>query len=412
MTTETVEQFEARARAWAQEVLPKDDPDNPPQIEDDLDDWLRQRELQKKVWEGGFAGICFPQEYGGLGLSTEYRDAYTRAVEGYQTPTRLNVPTFSIIAPVILDFGTEEQKQKYVRGALMGDIVLSQFLSEPKGGSDLAGVITRADSDGDTWVLNGNKIWSTAAYGADYGICLARTDWDAPKHRGLSMFLVPIKDQPGFTLNRIRMVTAHSDFCEEFFENLVLPADALVGEVNDGWTVASRQLVYERTAMGGGSQYTQGPRMPRPKSHDTKTPAELAKDLGKENDPFVQDRIGAAHTADVIREQLSRRVGMAMRHGVLPPTAASIMRLFHAESMWLQRDVMLDIAGGLAVAPSGPSAGAITESVEDYLMRQSGSLGGGSTEMARNLISERVLNMPREFAADRDVAFREVRQGR
>lgn len=412
MTTETVEEFETRVRAWAVENLPKDDPDNPPHVEDDLDDWNRQRALQKKVWEGGFAGICFPQEYGGLGLSTAYQEAYGRAIEGYQSPTRLNVPTFSIIAPVILDFGTEEQKQKYIRGALRGDIVLSQFLSEPKGGSDLAGVITRADRDGDTWVLNGNKIWSTAAYGADYGICLARTDWDAPKHRGLSMFMVPIKEQAGFTLNRIRMVTAHSDFCEEFFEDLILPADALVGQENDGWTVASRQLVYERTAVGGGSQYTQGPRMPRPQSHDTRTPAELAKDLGKENDPYVQDRVGAARTYEVIHEQINKRVGLAMRRGVLPPPAASIMRLFHAENMWVLRDAMVDIGGGLNVAPNGPSAGALTQGVEDFLMRQSGSLGGGSTEMARNLISERVLGMPREFAADRDVAFREVRTGR
>lgn len=412
MTTETIEEFEARARAWAAENLPPEDPDNPPHFEDDLEDWGRQRELQRKVWEGGFAGICFPQEYGGLGLSTAYQEAYGRAIHGYQTPTRLNLPTFAIVAPVILDHGTEEQKQKYVRGALMGDVILSQFFSEPKGGSDLAGVITRAERDGDTWVLNGNKIWSTAAYGADYGICLARTDWDAPKHRGLSMFMVPIKEQVGFTLNRIRMVTADSDFCEEFFEDLVLPADALVGEVNDGWTVASRQLVYERTAVGGGSQYTQGPRMPRPQNHDVQSPAELAKSLGKQDDPYVQDRVGLAHTYEVIHGQINHRVGQAMRRGALPPPAASIMRLFHAESMWTTRDVMMDVAGGLAVAPNGHYAGAITNGVEDYLMRQSASLGGGSTEMARNLISERVLGMPREYAADRDVPFREVRQGR
>jgi alkylation response protein AidB-like acyl-CoA dehydrogenase len=412
MTTETVEEFEARARAWAAEALPKDDPDSAPHIEDDLEDWHRQRALQKKVWEGGFAGICFPKEYGGLGLSTDYQEAYGRAITGYQSPTRINIPTFSIIAPVILDFGTEEQKQKYVRGALRGDIILSQFLSEPKGGSDLAGVITRAERDGDTWVLNGNKIWSTAAYGADYGICLTRTDWDAPKHRGLSMFMVPIKDQPGFTLNRIRMVTAHSDFCEEFFEDVILPADALVGQENDGWTVASRQLVYERTAVGGGSQYTQGPRMPRQQNRDSKTPAELARDLGKENDPFVQDSIGAAHTYEVISGQLNKRVGTAMMKGVMPPPAASIMRLFHAESAWKNADVLVDIAGGLGVSPNGAYAGAIGQGVEGYLMRQGGSLGGGSSEMARNIISERVLGMPREFAADRDVAFREVRNGR
>lgn len=412
MTTETVHEFEARARAWAVATLPVEDVDNPPHFEDDLEDWNRQRALQKLIWEGGFAGIGFPTEYGGLGLPAEYNAAFARAVKGYHYPSRLNVPSFSIVAPVILDFGTEEQKQFYIPGVLKGEIVLSQFLSEPKGGSDLAGVISRADRDGDTWVLNGSKIWSTAAYGADYGIALVRTDWDAPKHRGLSMIMVPIKEQPGFTLNRIRMVTAHSDFCEEFFEDLILPLDALIGEENDGWTVASRQLVYERTAVGGSSQYSQGPRMQRMKSRDSKTPAELAKDLGKQDDAYVQDRVGAAHTQEVVHQHVSARVAQAIASGALPPTAASIIRLSHAEASWMERDVMVDIAGGLGVAPNGDSEGAIRMSVDEYLMRQGGSLGGGSTEMARNIISERVLGMPREFAADRDVAFREVRSGR
>lgn len=412
MTTETVEEFETRARAWAAENLPPEDPDHPLHFEDDLEDWNRQRALQKLVWAGGFAGIGFPVEYGGLGLSTEYQAAFNRAVEGRQYPSRLNVPSLSIVAPVILDFGTEEQKQYYVRGALKGEIVLAQFLSEPKGGSDLAGVISRADRDGDTWVLNGSKIWSTAAYGADYGIALVRTDWDAPKHRGLSMLMVPIKDQPGFTLNRIRMVTAHSDFCEEFFEDMILPLDALIGEENDGWTVASRQLVYERTAVGGSSPYTQGPRTQRQVSSDRKTPAELAKSLGKQDDDFVQDRVAAAHTRQVVHRQVSARVAGAIANGALPPPAASIIRLSHAEASWLERDVMVDIAGSLGVAPNGRSAGALTMAFEEYLMRQGGSLGGGSTEMARNIISERVLGMPREFAADRDVPFREVRSGR
>jgi alkylation response protein AidB-like acyl-CoA dehydrogenase len=412
MTTETVEEFEARARAWAVENLPVEDADHPLHFEDDLEDWDRQRVLQKLIWEGGFAGIGFPKEYGGLGLSTDYQAAFGRAVEGYHYPSRLNVPSFSIVAPVILDFGTEEQKQFYIPGVLKGEIVLSQFLSEPKGGSDLAGVISRADRDGDTWVLNGSKIWSTAAYGADYGIALVRTDWDAPKHRGLSMIMVPIKDQPGFTLNRIRMVTAHSDFCEEFFEDLILPLDALIGEENDGWTVASRQLVYERTAVGGSSPFTQGPRMQRSISPDRVSAAELAKALGKQDDAYVQDRVGAAHTQEVVHQHVSARISRAIAGGSLPPTAASIIRLSHAEVAWLERDVMVDIAGGLGVAPNGPSAGAIGLGVEEYLMRQSGSLGGGSTEMARNIISERVLGMPREFAADRDVAFREVRSSR
>ena len=132
-----------------------------------------------------------------------------------------------------------------------------QLLSEPSGGSDLAGVITRADRKGDKWVINGAKTWSTSAFAADYGLMLARTDWDAPKHEGLTMFMVPI-NSPGITLRRIKQVNGSVEFCEEFFDNLELGDDAVVGEVNAGWQVASRQLYHERRAVGGGSEFASG----------------------------------------------------------------------------------------------------------------------------------------------------------
>lgn len=132
-----------------------------------------------------------------------------------------------------------------------------QLLSEPSGGSDLAGVITRADRKGDKWVINGAKTWSTSAFAADYGLMLARTNWDVPKHEGLTMFLVPI-NSPGITLRRIKQVNGSVEFCEEFFDNLELGDDAVVGEVDEGWHVASRQLYHERRAVGGGSEFASG----------------------------------------------------------------------------------------------------------------------------------------------------------
>lgn len=170
---------------------------------------------------------------------------------------------------------------------IRGDEVLVQFLSEPKGGSDLAGLITRADRDGDEWVVNGSKIWSSGAYAADYALCLARTDWDAPKHRGLTMFLMPVH-APGVTINRIKQVNGSTEFCQEFFDDVVLPADAVVGEVNGGWATASRQLFHERNAVGGGSPYTSGagPRLGG-------TPPdllELARATGQLEDPGCASR--------------------------------------------------------------------------------------------------------------------------
>ena len=164
--------------------------------------WQRARELQKRLYEGGFAGICFPREYGGLGLDYEYQKAFDDESLRYEMPLILNTPTFTICCATLLDTGSEDQKKQHIAAALRGDEVLVQLLSEPSGGSDLAGVITRAERDGDRWVINGAKTWSTSAFAADYGLCLARTNWEVPKHDGLTMFLVPIT-HPGITLRRI-----------------------------------------------------------------------------------------------------------------------------------------------------------------------------------------------------------------
>ena len=172
-------------------------------------------------------------------------------------PIVFNTPALTICAPTILDFGTEEQKRRHLPAILSGDELWVQFLSEPTGGSDLAGLVTRADKDGDVWILNGSKIWSTGAYRADYALCLARTDWHATKHRGLTMFIVKIH-QPGIDLQQIEMVNGSKEFCQEFFDDVALPEADVVGRVNDGWTVASRLLFHERDAVGGGSPYASG----------------------------------------------------------------------------------------------------------------------------------------------------------
>ena len=172
-------------------------------------------------------------------------------------PLILNVPTFTICAATILDMGSEDQKREHISAAIRGDEVLVQLLCEPSGGSDLAGVITRADRVGDKWVVNGAKTWSTSAFAADYGLLLARTDWTVPKHEGLTMFLVPL-NAPGITMRRIKQVNGSEEFCEEFFDGLELGDDAVVGEVNKGWDVASRQLFHERRAVGGGSEFASG----------------------------------------------------------------------------------------------------------------------------------------------------------
>lgn len=403
--TESVEAFAARARAWLAKNMPQVDPVRPP-LGDRGDDasWRRARELQKRLYAGGFAGICFPREYGGLGLDVAYQKAFDAETVGYEMPLILNVPTFTICCAALLDSGTEAQKRQHVSAALRGEEVLVQLLSEPSGGSDLAGLITRADRDGDAWVINGAKTWSTSAFAADYGLLLARTDWTVPKHEGLTMFLVPIND-PGVTLRRIRQVDGSTEFCEEFLDGLRLGEEAVVGEVNKGWEVASRLLHHERRAVGHGSEFASG--RGRERTEDALIDFfALAEAAGQVDDPGTQDRVGRVFARRMVRDRLVDHVSTAMRNGALPPAAGSIIRLFHSDVTCLEVDTAMEISGASGVVDDDHD---LLKVGERYLSRQTVALGGGSNEMARNVIGERVLGFPREYAADRGVPFNRVR---
>jgi len=404
---ESIDDFRARARVWLAEHMPPIDPAAPPAAHRDEERcWQRARELQKHLYEGGFAGICFPREYGGLGLDYEYQKAFDEESFGYEMPLILNTPTFTICCATLLDTGSEEQKRQHIAAALRGDEVLVQLLSEPSGGSDLAGVITRAERDGDRWVINGAKTWSTSAFAADYGLCLARTNWDVPKHDGLTMFLVPIK-HPGITLRRITQLNGSTEFCEEFLDGVDVGDDAVVGEVDGGWAVASRQLYHERRAVGMSSEFASGSGSEGGRSTPVNYVA-LTKMVGQAHNERAQQMAGRALVHRAVSEQLGGHVYRSVRDGTLPPAAGTLIRLFHAETTTLAMDT------GLAITGTAGVVGAEGEGLQAglrYLARQAVCMGGGTTEMARNVIGERVLNFPREYAADRGVPFNQVRHG-
>ncbi|WP_067901250.1 acyl-CoA dehydrogenase family protein [Nocardia vaccinii] len=405
-TIEPVDSFRDRARRWLRENLPPATEHFVGAFDDAV--WTRHRGLQRTLFDGGFAGICFPKEYGGQGLTPVHQRAFSEESLGYEMPLALNVPTLAICAATLLDLGTEQQKRTRLPAVLRGEEVMVQFLSEPRGGSDLAGLITRADHDGGEWVLNGTKIWSSGAYAADYGLCLARTNWDVPKHQGLTLFLVPTT-APGLTIRRIKQVTGSVEFCEEFFDDVRLPADSVVGEVSGGWAAATTLLHHERAAVGGSSPYLSGDQAHLGGEADALV--ELARGTGCLDDPSVREDIGAVRAMRIVRDQLIEHVADAIADGALPPAAGSLVRLLGAETTWLQTDSAVRIAGTAAAigAADGPGTGQVGI---DYLFRNAAGLGGGSTEMARNLISERLLGMPREYAADRDVPFNQVPRGR
>ncbi|MGP4053217.1 acyl-CoA dehydrogenase family protein [Mycobacterium sp. 4D054] len=414
-TVETVDEFAARARAWLAENMPRIDPDNPPfSVRAEQSSWDRAKDLQRRLHEGGFAGICFPREYGGLGLDYAYQKAFNAECRSYEMPLILNVPTFTICAATLLDMGSEAQKRDRISAAIRGDEILCQLLSEPSGGSDLAGVITRAEKQGDSWIINGAKTWSTSAFAADYGLLLARTDWTVPKHEGLTMFLVPL-NAPGITMRRIKEVNGNEEFCEEFFDGLELGDDAVVGEVNKGWEVATRQLHHERRAVGGGSEFASGTAA----ENASEMPPDhvgLAEATGQGDDPRVQDLAGRALVRRIVKEQLIDHVFRSIGDGSLPPNAGTLIRLFHAETTELEVDTALAITGTAGVVDEGtadaPELAGLLDVGVRYLSRQTGSLGGGSSEMARNVIGERILGFPREFAADKGLPFNQVKRNK
>ncbi|SPM42374.1 Acyl-CoA dehydrogenase related to the alkylation response protein AidB [Mycobacterium numidiamassiliense] len=407
-STETVAEFRSRAKAWLAENMPPQEPDQAARLERDAEaSWVRARELQKRLYDGGFAGICFPREYGGLGLGYEYKKAFDAESVGYEIPLLLNVPSFAICCATILDMGSEEQKRTHIRAALRGDEVLVQLLSEPSGGSDLAGVITRAERRDGRWIINGAKTWSTWAFAADYGLCLARTDWTVPKHEGLTMFLLPLR-HPGITINRIQQVNGSVEFCEEFFDDVEVGDDAVVGEPGKGWEVASRQLYHERRSMGDGSEYTSGPGISEAEDVSVDL-LSLVERTSQGDSERVRELIGRALVHRTVHAQLSEHVFHAVAAGKLPPTAGSIIRLSMAAVHDVETDTALAVAGPAAVVED--DAGQLDIGTR-YLGRQIASIGGGTTEMARNVIGERVLNFPRENAADRGVPFNQVRRNK
>jgi alkylation response protein AidB-like acyl-CoA dehydrogenase len=407
LVVEDVDTFRLRARAWLADNMPRLPDDNPfPEMPVD-DDGIRGRQLQRKVFYGGFAGLVYPKEYGGQGLTRAHQQAFNQESTRYEMPITFNIPTLTIIAPTLLDFGTEGQKMRHLPAILRGDELWVQFLSEPSGGSDLAGLLTRATRDGDVWVLNGSKIWSSGAYRCDYALCLARTDWEVPKHRGLTMFIVKIH-QPGITVQQIKMVNGVNEFCQEYFDDVAIPADNVLGEVNDGWTVATRLLFHERDAVGGGSPYFSGLNRRRGPQRDM---VELATETGQAGDPRVRQLVAEAHVNDVVQQQLVQRVTTGLQTGQFPGPSGALLRLYAGMNGVRRTDIGFEIAATGAIAWTEDKS-VLGQYGQQFVMRQSSCLGGGSTEMQRNIISERLLGMPREYAADREKPFSEVRQNR
>jgi alkylation response protein AidB-like acyl-CoA dehydrogenase len=255
--------------------------------------------------------------------------------------------------------------------------------------------------------MNGSKIWTTGAWWADWGLCLARTNWDVPKHRGLTVFLVPIH-QPAIEIHRIEMLNGSREFCQEFMTDVRVPDSDRVGQVDQGWTVGVRWMYHERTVSGGSPYVT------RPEGRPTRGPAGGASGLvrqmrsaGRLEDTTTRELIGEVQALDLVGTALTRHVADRIRSGETSDQSAAITRLYGGTSSVRTASIAFQLAGNAAVAWSDNEE-ELGRAGVGYLMRQAACIGGGTTEMSRNVISERVLGMPRERSLDRDVPFRDV----
>jgi alkylation response protein AidB-like acyl-CoA dehydrogenase len=413
--TESVDAFRHRAREFIRanfKALPRDESYSPlrnsrASDEEELAAVNREREIQRMLFDAKLAGICFPTEYGGQGLTPAHQRAFNEEIAGYEYPSRFQAPTFSPCAAVLLDFGTEEQKQRHIPAILKGEELWMQFLSEPSGGSDVAGALTSAVREGDEWVLNGSKVWTTGAWFSDWGLCLARTNWDVPKHRGLTVFIFPIHQQ-GITVSRIEMINGSQDFCQEFLDDLRVPDSDRIGEVDGGWTVGTRWMFHERMLLS--SPLVTVPVGVGNRGALAQSIVEVAREVGRIDDPDAHDIIGEARMLELVKENLNARIHEGMLTGKMSDQAAAIGRLFGGATGVRLHTLAFDLAGSSGVAWAD-SEGLVRYCGEDFLMRQTGAIGGGTLEMARNVVSERVLGMQREQALDRDVPFRDVPRG-
>lgn len=409
LDTEEQKAFRLKAREWMAQNLPPRIPGEPANAFEEIELVDRDRDIQKALWEaglGGHAGITVPKEYGGLGLDKRFEDVFLEEAEPYRLPWHYG-NAVNIVLPCLLEHGTEDQKKKYIPKILNGEHMWAQLLSEPSGGSDLAGVLTRAEKRGDKWYLNGSKVWTSGGHVSDMGLCLARTDPTVRKHAGLTMFLVDMH-QPGMTINQIKLVRGGADFCQEFLDDVEVAEEDVLGEVNDGWTVARTQLNSERAGMAKG--WHLGLRRAAVSEHIELSTryGELARELGVAEDSYSRQLIGEAFVLDAVYELIGKRVGAGMRSGALPGTAGTIPSLVAARTSIGRTALMSELAGPAGVAAVEEARG--SDIGMDRVVTH--RIGGGTLEMQLNLVAERHLGLPREPSFDREVPFNQLRHNK
>jgi alkylation response protein AidB-like acyl-CoA dehydrogenase len=398
------ESFRAEIRAWLEQHLPAG------WFDEGFEMTPEERARFNQQWpttlhEGGWICATWPVEYGGKGLTTMQGVVLAEEFARAKAPLRADFFGDTLVGPTILQWGTEEQKREFLPRILDGSMRWCQGFSEPNSGSDLASLKTTAVLDGDEWVINGQKVWTTQGHHADYCFLLTRTDPDAPKHKGISYLLVPMR-QPGVEVRGITQPDGTAEFCEVFFDSARCPKDNVVGGLNNGWIVANTTLGFER-----GQSATTGFRRFQ---EELNLLVDAARSTGAIDDPIVRQRLAAYHTKIQILRIHGLRSLSATLSGTKDPSVAALgamNKMYWSEMHQQAMELALDIYGAASMlVDTGPDSGGwpgalrdkrrpgypVSPMMSSWFFSRSETIWGGTSQIQRNIVGERVLGLPKE----------------
>ena len=388
------EAFRNQVRSWISVNLSPDWEQISRRQAENMDEWMAfLKQWRSKLYEAGWAGISWPREFGGRGATINEQLIFTEEMARTKAPNLMNVSIgIELVGPAIIHHGTEAQKQRYLRKILSAEEIWCQGFSEPGAGSDLASLQTRAALEGDHLVVTGQKVWTSWAEYSDFCILLARTDPDAPKHKGISCLLVDMKS-PGITIRPTVQITGEAEFSEVFFDGVRVPQENLVGSINQGWTVAMTILMHERGTSAIGYQIRF--------RNELDDLIRLAKSLERDGRPISEDPLFRRKLAqsfvevEVLKYNIYRSATQIMRSGK-PGPESSIVKLFWSEMDRRQKALGMEMLGLYSQLVNG-SEWAVDHGkwLRAFLWSRAGTIYAGSSEIQRNIIAERVLGMPR-----------------
>jgi alkylation response protein AidB-like acyl-CoA dehydrogenase len=387
-----------RVRAWLGEHKGEapviGNPTHPDAITDEAEIVSQRRAWQGKLAEAGLAGVTWPQEYGGQGLGPIEQVICNQEIAKAGVPGILDAIGVGMLGPTIIAHGSDEQKSRYLGPMLHGDEVWCQLFSEPAAGSDLAAVQARArQAEDGSWRLTGQKVWTTNAQFSSYGLLLARTDFEQHKHKGLTMFIVPI-DAPGVTVRGLRQISGEAEFNEVFFDDVALDADAVVGGVGNGWGTALTTLMFERVTIGLGGEGLG--------YNSVRFAKGIASDARGRRDPEVRKQLGEISSELLAVRFTGYRTLTALQKGQIPGPEAGLAKVTIVNGAIKAGDLIADVLGPDALDEDSEWA---------YMISFLPGLksAGGTEEILRNTVGERVLGLPPEPRLDKGIPFSELR---